>query len=132
MDDVRREALPRQIPRGPGVGPSPRDDTLGTRLLGVESRQSALDGIVVDTRERQVVPYECVACPAIRETRRAGHGEATVVDEPCASERREGGVSLALGDPTHSEVSVDLRRASIAMAQGSERHLDGIPDCIRR
>jgi hypothetical protein len=78
------------------------------------------------------VTDERVACAAIRESHGAGQREATIVDESGASERGERLASLALRDTTRREMAVDLRDASIAMAQGAERRLDGVPACAGR
>ena len=85
-----------------------------------------LDELGVDTRAQQVVTDERVARPAIGEPFGARLRKSAIVDESCPHERRERFDSLVLGDASRRELIVDLRGAAIAMAQGTQRRLDGV------
>ena len=126
MDDVVGEALSGQVARRLRARASARDDPLGTLTLALERRQRVLDELVVDTGEHQVVTDERVARPAIGEALGARLREAAVVDEPGARERRERFDAIVLGDAARLELVVDLRGAAIAMAQRTQRRLDGV------
>jgi hypothetical protein len=117
VHDVLGEALSGEIAGGLRPGAPPHDDPIGTYELVLERRESMLDDVSLDAGELEVVPYECIACTAIREPRSTGLREATVVDEPGPSKRRERVDPIALRYPARGELRVDLRGASISMAQ---------------
>ena len=132
VDDVVGIALPGQVPGRLRSGASARHDALGTLTLALERRQRTFDELGVDTRAQQVVTDERVACPAIGEPFGASLRKSAIVDESRPRKRRERLTSLALRDASRRELFVDLCGATIAMAQGTQRRLDGVAGPARR
>lgn len=132
VDNLVRKALSRQIPCRLRARASARHDALRTLTLALERRHRVLDELGVDARAQQVVADERVAGSAISEPFGARLRKSAIVDEPCPRKCRERFDSFVLGDASRRKLIVDLRSAAIAMAQRTERRLDGVVGPARR
>ncbi len=132
VDNLVGEPLSGQVPRRLRSRAPARHDALGTLRFALERRHRVLDELTVDTRAQEVVTDERVARSAIGEPFGTRLRESAIVDEPCPRKRRERFDSFVLGDASRGELIVDLRGAAIAMAQGTERRLDGVAGPARR
>lgn len=132
VDNLVGEALSRQVPRRLRSRASARHDALCTLTLALERRHRTLDERGVDTRAQQIVTNERVARPAIGEPLGTRLRKSAIVDESCPHKRCERFDSLVRGDASRRELIIDLGGAVIAMAQGTERRLDGVARPARR
>ncbi len=126
VHDVLTEALRREVPGRPLVATAASDDSLGSGDLGLEPRHGVLDDVALDAGSGELVTHESVTGATVGERRRARSGEASIVREAGANEGRERIGTLVLREASLHEVAVELCEAAIAMAQRTERRLDGL------